>query len=113
MASWRSLRDDQVLQRIDPRRLPRQDHRRALELVENRGALERPPNIDAVALIHRAGDALAVEPPLPIFAQRIGEGSPRRLEFTQWRRRNRSGATQAIGNHFERLRPRPMPKTPT
>src|SRR5882724_7970841 len=68
-----NLRHDQILPFIHPRRLARADHRRAVELIQDRRSGKAQSHIQPLALINRTLPLLAVEPHAPRLLPRIRE----------------------------------------
>src|SRR5215510_10412725 len=77
---------DQILPFIYACDLAGADHGRAIELIEDGGARDGKPDVEAFALVDRAFDRLAVEAGVAFFPQCVGE---RRAGWVEARHLNR------------------------
>src|SRR5262245_43951733 len=102
------LRHDQVLPFIHARGLAGTDHGRAVELVEDRRPRGLEADIEALALINRAVELLAVEPRAPQLAPGVGECAAGALELRHRDRRYQADAAHAVGHDLDRLLRRHM-----
>src|SRR5262249_40210188 len=98
---WRCLaslvsRRHQILPFTHACDLARADHGRAVELVEDGWSWHDEPDVEALALIDRALDCLAVEAGVPPFSQGILERCAVRLEARQLDRRHLADAAYPI-----------------
>src|SRR5262245_26350930 len=105
MVTWPSIlsRHDQVLPFVHARRLPRIDHRRTVELVEDCGARDREPDVEPFALVDRAVNRLAVKPCAARFSQGVGQPRAGAHKLWQLDRRHPADAAQAVGDDLDWL----------
>src|SRR5258707_4545833 len=106
--SWRTFRNDDVLPFVHPRGLARVHHGGAVELIQDGGAAQRKPDVEALALIDRAGEAFAVEAHPPVLAQCIGQLGAGRGILAYRRRGHHPDATQPVKDDFDPLVRRPV-----
>src|SRR5262245_23553139 len=102
------LHHDQVLPLVHARGLAGTDHGRAVELVEDRRPRELEADIEALALINRAVELLAVEPRTPQLAPGVGECAAGALELRHRDRRYQADAADAVGHDLDRFLRRHM-----
>src|SRR5262249_37392810 len=102
------LRHDQVLPFVDPSDLAGTDHRRAVELREDRWSREARAHVELFALIDRAVELRAIEARALHASPCIRQCRAGAREFRQLDRRHESDAAHAVGYDLDRLLRRHM-----
>src|SRR5262249_43498097 len=102
------LRQDQVLPFVHAGDLAGSDHRRAIELFEDRRARKRRADVELATPVDRAIAVGAVEAHAAAAAAGVLECSGGAHEFRQFDRCQETDAAHAVGDDFDRLLRRHM-----
>src|SRR5438552_11782971 len=97
------LRHDHVLPLVYPADLARTDHRRAIELREDRRPREARAHVEPFALIDRAVELRAIEARALHATPRIRQCRAGACEFRQLDRRHETDTAYAVGHDLDRL----------